>query len=107
VADGDTYLCLLRPARLGMVTEGPTAREAEIVSRHAVYLRSLAERDAVLLFGRTSRPGDERTFGIVLLRAESEEAARRLVADDPAVAQGAMRAELHPYRIANLRGGTP
>jgi hypothetical protein len=42
-----------------------------------------------------------------LLRAESEQAPRRLVDDDPAVAQGVMRAELFPYRIAYLRGGDP
>ncbi len=42
----------------------------------------------------------------MLLRAGSEEAARRLVDDDPAVSHGVMRAELFPYRVAYLRGGT-
>jgi hypothetical protein len=43
---------------------------------------------------------DESTFGIVILSAETEEIAREIVKNDPAVRESVMRAELFPYRVA-------
>jgi uncharacterized protein YciI len=93
------YLYKLEPARLEMVTQGPTPREAEIVSQHFSYLQDLTQKGIVFLAGRTLN-NDEKTFGICILRASSAEAARELMQNDPAVKQGVMRAELFPYRIA-------
>ena len=53
----------------------------------------------MVLAGRTLNT-DERSFGIVIFRADSEEAARRVMDQDPAVRNRVMRAELYPYRIA-------
>src|SRR5829696_7729688 len=47
------FLYDLKPARLGMVTEGPTPEEAEIVSRHFQYLKDLTEKGVMILMGRT------------------------------------------------------
>jgi hypothetical protein len=47
------YLYLLKPVRLGMVTEEPTLEEAEIVSRHFAYLEDLTEKDVMILVGHT------------------------------------------------------
>jgi hypothetical protein len=43
---------------------------------------------------------DASSFGIVVFWAESDDAARRIVDADPAVAGGVMRAELFPFRVA-------
>ena len=45
-------------------------------------------------------------FGITVFQATSEEAARDIMNNDPAVIAGVMRAELFPFRIA-LVGKTP
>jgi uncharacterized protein YciI len=82
-----------------MLTDGPTPREAEIISQNFNYLKELAVQDVVVLAGRTLNT-DERCFGIVIFRANSEGAAREVMNNDPAVKQGVMRAELYPYRIA-------
>ncbi|MBI1880411.1 MAG: hypothetical protein HYR94_19710 [Chloroflexi bacterium] len=42
---------------------------------------------------------DERTFGITVFEADSEEKAREIMNNDPAVIHGVMRAELYPFRI--------
>lgn len=94
------YLYTIRPARVGMVTEGPTPREAGIVARHAEYLWDLAARGIVLVYGRTEN-ADETTFGIVIFQAPTESAARRVMDDDPAVRGGVMRAALYPYRVVH------
>jgi uncharacterized protein YciI len=93
------YLYRIQPARLGMLTDGPTERESEIVGEHFEYLQRLTAEGTVLMAGRTLND-DERTFGIVVFVAESEPAAAELVHNDPAVKHGVMRAELFPYRIA-------
>jgi len=93
------YLIVLRPTRVGMLTEGPTARETAIVARHFAYLQEHAHAGRVRIAGRTTED-DDRTIGLVLLSAASEEEARSIMAADPAVTEGVMSAELHPFRVA-------
>jgi uncharacterized protein YciI len=84
---------------MAMLTDGPTPQEGETVSRHFDYLKALADRGIVILAGRTLNT-DESSFGIVIFKAESEDAARTIMSNDPAVQAGVMRARLFPYRIA-------
>ena len=99
MADVTHYLYKIQPSRIEMLTHGPTPEEAEIVAQHLTYLKQLAEEGVVVLAGRTLN-ADERSFGIVILQADSEEAARDVMQNDPAVQRQVMRAELYPYRIA-------
>jgi uncharacterized protein YciI len=99
--DSSLFLYKIQPVRPEMLSAGPTPEEEEAVSRHFDYLQGLTEAGVVLLAGRTLNT-DPSSFGIVIFRAGSEEAARQIVADDPAVKQRIMRAELYPYRIALL-----
>jgi uncharacterized protein YciI len=97
------YLYKIQPARVGMLPGGPTPEEAAIVSQHFDYLSRLADEAVVILAGRTLTT-DEHSFGIVIFRAESDDDARHVVENDPAVKAGVMRAELNPYRIALMSG---
>jgi len=105
-SDKREYLYVLKVVRREMLTEGPTPEEAELLDRHIAYLGRLAEAGTALLYGRT-QTSSEKTIGLVLLAAGSEEEARRRMEEDPAVREGLMRAELFPYRIAggSLAGG--
>jgi uncharacterized protein len=93
------FLYRIQPTRLGMITEGPSEHESNVVGEHFAYLQTLVSEGIVLMAGRTLN-ADERTFGIVVLLAESEIEAAELVRNDPAVKHDVMRAELFPYRIA-------
>ena len=95
------YLYRTQPARIEMVTNGPTNEEALVLSEHFNYLKSLTKQGVVLVFGRTQN-NDASTFGITIFRAESDDAARSIMNNDPAVKKGTMRAELFPYRVAGL-----
>ncbi len=99
MSDAQQYLYLIQPTRMAMLTDGPTPQEDETVSRHFDYLKALTERGTVILAGRTLNT-DESGFGIVIFKAESEDAARAIMSNDPAVQAGVMRARLFPYRIA-------
>jgi uncharacterized protein YciI len=93
------YLYRIQPTRSEMLTHGPTEKEAEVTSQHYQYLKGLLEKGELILAGRTLNT-DGSTFGIVILNAETEEAAREIVANDPVVRESVMRAELFPYRVA-------
>lgn len=93
------FIYVLQVTRLGMLTEGPTADEAAIVSRHFNYLAQLTEQGVVLLAGRMLT-NDERTRGYVVFRADDETAARSIMSADPCIAEGVMTAELYPFKVA-------
>ena len=95
----EEWIYILRPVRGGMLSDGPTPEEAEVLEEHYKYLRDLTEQGVVMLAGRTLR-NDERTLGLVLLRSDSEEEGRRIMNEDPAVRRGLMAAELEPFRIS-------
>jgi uncharacterized protein YciI len=96
------YLYRIQPTRPEMVASGPTPQEQEIVAAHFEYLKQLTADGVMILVGRTLNT-DASTFGIAIFKAETEEEARAIMLADPAVANGVMRAELFPYRIALLR----
>jgi uncharacterized protein len=98
MSDVTHYLYKIQPSRIEMLTHGPTPEEAEIVVQHFTYLKQLTEQGVVVLAGRTLNT-DEKSFGIVIMRADSEEAARNVMLNDPAVKHQVMHAELYPYRI--------
>ncbi|HEX2501376.1 MAG TPA: YciI family protein [Methylomirabilota bacterium] len=95
------FLYRLQATRPAMLTEGLTPEERTAVTAHVAYLERLATAGVVLLFGRT-QTSDEKTFGIVILRAGSPAEAERVMADDPTVQARVMRAELFPFRIAGM-----
>ena len=99
MSDVTHYLYRIQPSRPEMLTHGPTPEEAEIISQHFVYLKQLTEQGVVVLAGRTLNT-DERSFGIVIVRADTEESARMVMQNDPAVKHQVMCAELYPYHIA-------
>lgn len=97
------WLCLIRPTRLEMLTEGMTAAEGKHMADHFARLQAATEAGTVVLAG-PSLLTDSRNVGVIVFRAEDEAAAREFVAGDPAVANGVMTAELHPFRVSLLGG---
>ena len=76
-----------------------TKEDSAVLQRHFVRLQQAAKSGQLILAGRTSEPGD-KTFGIAIFEAADEDAARKFMQEDPAVAGGLMTAELHPFAVA-------
>ena len=93
------YLYTLRPTRPEMLRDGPTGAEAAVLEEHEAYLGRLAA-DAILILAGRTQTTDPSSFGIVVFRADSPEAAEAIMLDDPGVRGGVMRSELYPYRVA-------
>jgi uncharacterized protein YciI len=98
------FLYRIQPVRSGFLTRGATEDESRIVKEHFLYVKKLTEDSVVFLAGRTTNT-DTSSFGIVKLDAESEEAARKIMNDDPAVKDRVFRAELFPYSNSLIRTG--
>jgi uncharacterized protein YciI len=93
------FLYLLRLAPRYQVDSAWSAADHAAVDEHFKRLQQAAATGKVILAGRTSEAPD-KTFGIVVFEAESEDAARKFMEDDPAVKAGVMTATLHPYAVA-------
>jgi len=97
------YLYKIQPIRDGFLLES-TPEEDAIVSQHFHYLKDLTEQGTVLFAGRTLNT-EASSFGLVILVADSEDAARGIMEGDPAVAASVFRAELFPFGIALVGEG--
>ena len=79
-----------------------TKDDEAALARHFTRFKHAIERGELILAGRTMEPG-EKTFGIAILEAPDETAARAFMESDPAVVAGLMTAELHPFAVALQR----
>jgi uncharacterized protein YciI len=92
-----SWLVLLRPARAEMPFD-PTEEESRVISDHYDYLVRLRDAGKLVVAGPSIVAGD--TIGIGVLDVDEENEARAIVAADPAIVNGAMTAEIRPFRIA-------
>ncbi len=91
------FLYTLQPARLAMLTEGPTPEEQALAAQHWAYSQNLLARDVLVFAGRTLNR-DPDSFAIAAIRAPSADAAAEILNADPAVAGGVFTARLFPFQ---------
>jgi uncharacterized protein len=92
------FLYRLQLVRGDMLRTGPTESEQAIVAEHFAYLQNLTAQGVMIFVGRTLN-ADENAMGLAVFRAESEDAARRVMNDDPVVKKGVMTATLYPFKV--------
>jgi uncharacterized protein YciI len=68
-------------------------QEQEYFADHSANLRKLREAGSLVLGARYSDKG------LIVLSAETEAAARAMIDQDPSVANGVFRYELHAFRV--------
>jgi len=86
-----SFVIMLRPAN----NYGEEGTE-EKVSEHFNYLKKLLDGGKLTMAGRFS----EVLIGLVMIEAESREAAVDIMKNDPAIKAGVFHAELYPWSIA-------
>lgn len=78
-----------------------TEDEQAVWSTHIEYQQRLTSEGVMILAGPTlGRPNT----GIAVFAAPDEDAARQIMAGDPAISSGIARGELRPFRVVMLRG---
>ncbi len=93
------FIYLIHPLRHEFF-DTPTPLEATVMDAHYAYLKQATTDGVVLLAG----PCLDETFGLVVMTADSEAAARAFMLTDPAVKSNVMMAELHPMKVSLIRG---
>jgi uncharacterized protein YciI len=103
----------LKPYFLGLLRRGPRWNEiegpeaAELLPRHLAYLRKHSEGEQSEA-GRYMAAGpvlDESEFaGVLVISAETLEAAVALAENDPGVRAGRLAVEVHPVLLPALDG---
>jgi uncharacterized protein YciI len=78
-----------------------TDEEREVWGRHFERLERMLADGTLILAGPTL--GQVNT-GIAVIEAADEDAARRLMEEDPAIESGIAHGELRPFRASLLRG---
>jgi len=94
------YIYLIHPLRHEFF-DSPTPLEEAVMEAHFGYLKRATEEGAVLLAG----PCLDETFGVVVIRADNDQAARTFMLNDPAVKSDVMMAEIHPMKISLMKAG--
>ena len=95
------WLYVLRLVPRLWETTGWTDRDAQIVSEHFAYLQNLCTEGSMLVVGRT-HVSMKDNIGLAIFQAETEEAAREIMNNDPVVMNNLMTAEIFPYNISLL-----
>jgi uncharacterized protein len=96
------YLYKLIPPRPSFAQDMNEA-EAGIMQRHFGYWQSHVDAGTALVYGPVADPAG--TWGLAILRAETQQTARQLATGDPAIAEGLGTFELFelPEAVAAAR----
>jgi uncharacterized protein YciI len=78
-----------------------TDEEREVWGVHFERLKRLLDDGTMIVVGPTLGPVNT---GITIFEAPDEEAARRIMEEDPVIAGGYARGELRGFRVSLLRG---
>jgi uncharacterized protein len=87
------FVYLFKPKREDFL-QTITPEEMIALGAHAQYTAGL-HAEGTLTFTGAAPTG---AFGIVVLQTESEEAARKIYENDPAVQAGIVHSEFHPFQ---------
>ena len=92
------FVYILKPFKDNF-TETATEEDDRIMGMHFQYLSDLLNKGILIMAG----PETTGKFGICILETGSEEEAREIMNNDPAVLNGISSAELYPYRVSLIR----
>lgn len=100
------WLFVIRPSREAMISEGPTEQEMQLVGQHFAYWQDLTTRGVAFVVGRQQQ-SDPIPEGYAIYQAETEEEAKAIANNDPAVAHGVFKHQVFPYFVALLGDPEP
>lgn len=92
------FIYFIRPHKENFA-ETMTEEEGNIMGVHFEYLKDLLDKGKLILAG----PETTGKFGIAVIEAESEDEARNIMMNDPAVSSGIVSPELYPFRVSLIR----
>jgi uncharacterized protein YciI len=101
MAEKQHFVGMIRPIRAGFVDD-PTPDEERMMGVHFQYLKDAMADGKLLMAGPCIAGAD--TFGLIVLRMESEDEAQAFLDADPSVVGGVQTARLFPFHLALWAG---
>jgi len=96
-----TFACVYKMASEGLAKSGPRPEDMPALQDHVKYLRTLAEQGTSVFSGHTLT-FDESAFGLLVVKADSEAAARKIMEADPIIRAGLVKGTVIPFGVGTL-----
>jgi len=101
------FALLMRPTSSEFFKKTHEPEGMRLIDEHFKRLQALTERGVCIFSGR-SLNADETAFGIIVVRADSEAAARKIMEDDALVKAGLVRGTVFPFTVVTVeKHGSP
>ena len=94
------FACLYK-ASPDFEKRGPRPEDMPVMQDHVKYMRTLAEQGSSVFAGHTLTHGDN-SFGLIVVKADSEAAARKIMEADPIVHAGLVLGTVIPFGVATV-----
>jgi uncharacterized protein YciI len=96
-----TFACVYKASSQSWLKSGPRPEDMPALQGHVKFMRTLAEQGTCLFAGHTLTQ-DESSFGLLVVKADSEAAARKIMEADPMVQAGLVQGTVIPFGVATL-----
>ncbi len=90
------FVGIFKATNPDFVTKGPRPEDMSVLRQHVEYLQKLTDQGVSIVAGHTMNR-DQNAFGLAIVRAESENAARKIMEDDPLVRAGILTISVFPF----------
>jgi len=100
-APAQHFACVYKAAGQDLLKNGPRPQDMPILQDHVKYMKTLAEQGASVFAGHTLNH-DETSFGLLVIKADSEAAARKIMEADPIVHAGLVQGTVIPFGVATV-----
>ncbi|MHA1244928.1 MAG: YciI family protein [Candidatus Heimdallarchaeota archaeon] len=98
MAEIEHYLAIIKPVREDFITNS-TEEDEKIMVEHFDYLKKLLAAGELILAGPALN--EDKPFGLVILKCNSLEKAKEIMANDPSVKSGVQNLKLvEPFRMS-------
>jgi uncharacterized protein YciI len=90
------FVGIAKPTNPDLFKKGPRPEDLPVFQQQAEYWQKLIEQGVCMVAGHTLNH-DETAFGLAIVRADSESAAREIMERSPLVHAGLLRVTLFPF----------
>ncbi len=100
------FIGIFKPTNPDFVKNGPSPEQMPLIKKHVEYLQGLTDRGISIVAGHTTNH-DANAFGLVLVHADSETAARKIMEEDALIHAGILTVTVFPFEGLVGKNGQP
>ena len=90
------FVGIFKATNPDFVSKGPQPKDMPVLRQHVEYLQRLTDQGIAIVAGHTTNH-DENAFGLAVVRADSENSARKILEEDALVRAGLLTVTVFPF----------